>query len=352
MPRDEQGRRPVVYGKSAREVRDRLRERIQATRQGLPVLDERVRVGDWLEWWLREVAASSVRPSTFESYESHVRIHLRPALGRVRLARLSPQHVVELQNRLLASGLSPATVTRIRATLRRAVAIAERYGLVHRNVVALVDAPRVPNEEPQALTVEELGRVLKAASSERLGPVIVVGVYTGLRLGELLGLFWEDVDFDTATVTVTRTLQRIPREGLVLGEPKSKTGRRSVPLPEPAAVSLREWRTIQAKDRLRRGKRWAESRFVFTSSLGTPVEPRVVQNAWYRILQEAGLPLQGMHVLRRTYASLLAAGGTHPRTAQRLLGHSTPMLTLQAYTAATEDGLRDAVRRISEALDG
>jgi integrase len=202
-------KRKTVYGSTRKEVKDRLSKLLNDKQQGLPVVGEKQTIGDFLKDWLENWVRPSVKPKTFSSYSDTVRLHLVPALGRIRLAKLTPQQVQSMLNERLRAGLSPRTVGYIRSVLSIALARALKLGLVHRNVVQLVDRPNVVRHEIQPLTVEQARALLAASQNHRLGALFSVALALGLRKGEALGLRWEDIDFDHGTLVISGALQRI-----------------------------------------------------------------------------------------------------------------------------------------------
>ena len=147
---------------------------------------------------------------------SSTRVHAIPALGRIRLGRLTPQHFQRLYQDKLAAGLSPTTVSHLHTVLHGAFAEAVRWDLLPRNVVSLVRPPRKAHVEVVALTVEQARALLAAAAGNRFEALFVLAIKTGMRRGELLALRWEDVDLDKGMLQVRGTLRRT-REGLTFG---------------------------------------------------------------------------------------------------------------------------------------
>lgn len=153
----------------------------------------------------------------------------------------------------------------------------------------------------------------------------------GLRLGEALGLGWDDVDLTAKTLRIRRALQRVEKK-LVFVEPKSERSRRTVSLPDFAITALKRQRTAQKEERLKAGSKWNDSGLVFTSSIGTPLDERNVRREFDEILKAAKLPAMRIHDLRHTCASLLLAQGVHPRVVMETLGHSQISLTRDTYS--------------------
>jgi len=346
MPR---GKRKSYYGKTRREAQDKLRAALRDLDAGLDLAAGRQTVGQFLDRWLADVAKPSVRPSTYESYAGHVRNHLKPALGHIQLAKLTPQQVQTMLTEKTAAGLSPRTVQYIRAVLRRALGQAMKWGLVARNVATLTEPPRSAKKPVQPLTAEQARAFLDFTKDDRLGPLFHVAITTGLRQGELFGLRWPDVDLAAGTLTVRHALQRINGKPTLVA-PKTDKSRRTVTLPASAVAALREQRKRQLQERLLAGSRWQDWGLVFASTIGTPLEPTNVTHRFQRLLADAGLPRQRFHDLRHCAASLLLAGGVPLRTIMGILGHSQISLTANTYTHLAPALERDAAAALDAVL--
>lgn len=352
--RDGKRVRRYLYAKSRQKLRAKLDEARRAHEAGLPIPSEQLTVAAFLADWLRAVQPA-LRPRTFESYSAHVRLYISPELGRLPLARLSPVHVQRMLAKLQERGLSAQTVVHVRATLRRSLRDASRWGLVHRNVAALTDPPRVARQELRPLTPEQVRALLDhvRGDEDRAAPLYTVLVATGLRLGEALGLAWEDVDLEARTLTVRHALQRVGGRA-VLVEPKTDRSRRTVGLPPVAVAALREHRKRQLQERLLAGSRWRgeEWPLVFLTTIGTPVHGPDVTRGFQAKLAAAGLPRVTLHSLRHSAATFLLAQGVSPRVVMEMLGHSTIQTTMTIYSHVIDGLRRDAADRMEEVLTG
>jgi integrase len=189
-------KRKTVYGKTRAEVSAKL-TKAMADRDGGVVFDsEDLTIEGYLERWLADSVRDTVRPRTYEANRWAVQLHICPALGRIKLSQLTPAHVQGLYRSKLDSGLSPATVHKVHTVLHKALKQAMRWSLVPRNVTEAVTPPRPAAEEMRPLSPEEAQLLLKAARNDRLEALYVLVIHTGMRLGELLGLSWEDVDLE------------------------------------------------------------------------------------------------------------------------------------------------------------
>ena len=394
---DGKRRRKTIYGRTKREVQDKLREVLQRVAHGEAPAPERETVAGYLQRWLDD-KKSELRPRTYESYEQVVRNHLVPALGRLRLAKLGPRDValwLRLQER---DGVSARTRRYARAVLRAALNQALRWELVSRNAAALTAPPRYRPREIQPLTPEQARMLLEAVSGHRLEALISVGLGLGLRLGEALGLRWIDVDSDSRKLAVRQALERaggdaatrraltaerrrllaelaaaedriarrridsalddvrrrlaVVQTGVRFAEPKTTRSRRTITIPELVVAALRTHRQRQFEERLAAGARWRDSGLVFTTTVGTPLDGRNVNRLFKVILRDAGLPAIRYHDLRHTAATLLLAQGVDPRTIMETLGHSQISLTLNTYAHVVPALQREAAAKMDAILTG
>ena len=323
--------RKYLYGATRREVAEQLKVALRDQQLGLPVAVERQTVAQFLNRWLTDVVRPKVRPSTYQSYATYVRLYLKPALGHHQLTKLTPQQVQALLNDKLASGLSPRTVQYMSAVLRSALSQAMKWGLVARNVATLVDPPRSGRPEVHPLMPDQARAFLAAVRGDRLEALFTVAIALGLRQGEALALRWSDVDLDAGTIRIRHTVQKIDGTWHFT-EPKTARSRRSISMPATSIAALRAHQQRQPDERLAAGARWQEWGLVFPSSVGTPLDGSNVTHRLQKILAGAGLPRQRFHDLRHCCASLLLAQHVPMRVVMEILGHSQIALTMDTYS--------------------
>jgi integrase len=327
--------RKSIYGRTRREVADKLAAALKAQHDGLAFAPETHKVGSYFDDWL-EYVKPTVRPSTWHRYEVNVRVHIKPALGHVRLARLSPQHLTRFYSERQASGLAPRTVLQLHRLIHAALKQAVRWDLVARNVAGLVDPPRAPRLDVQTYTAEEVRTLLAAAAGDQFEALYVLAVTTGMRQGELLGLRWRDVNLDTNVLQVRFALQRMPDKTLQLVEPKTNSSRRKVHLSVVAADALRRHKVRQASERLRLGARWEDHDFVFPNHTGRPMcGVSLLHTHYLPMLWRAGLPRRRFHDLRHTAATLLLEANVNTKVVSELLGHTHVSTTMDIYQHVT-----------------
>jgi integrase len=343
--------RRFVLGHSRKEVSDKLQAIQQLARENRPIPDQRAKVGPFLRQWLEQVAKPKLRNSTYTSYASIVDQHLVPGLGHIALAKLTPADVQTFLNGRSAKGLSPRRVQYIHAVLRGALKTAERWGMVSRNVATLVDTPRMTRHEITPLTPEQAKKLIETSVEDRHRALWITALGTGLRLGELLGLRWEDVDLKAGRLRVRYSLASVDGE-LVLQEPKTDRSRRTLVLPEVVTTALRAHRTRQKADRLLAGSRWVDSGHVFATMLGKPHHAATITRCFQDALDRAELPDVRFHDLRHSAATFLLAQGMTLEDVKNQLGHSTIVLTSNTYGHVLEQRKRQVAAAMDAVLGG
>jgi integrase len=320
-----------LYGKTRAAVAEKL-TKAMADRNGGLIFDVgNLTVGEYLDSWLSDSVRGTVRPSTFERHEGIIRLHIKPSLGRVGLKKLTPAHVRGLHREKLDAGLAPATVRKIHSTLHKALSQAVSDGIVPRNA-ADVKAPRPTPEEMQPLSEAEARAFLDTARGDRFEPLYMLAISTGLRRGELLGLRWKDVDLERGTLRVGRALVREAGRH-VLGETKTRRGRRQINLTPRAVSTLKAHCKKQLEEKIKLTGLHRDHGLIFATRVGTPINPENLVNRSFKpLLERASLPEIRFHDLRHACATLLLGRGVHPKLVQELLGHATIAMTLDTYS--------------------
>jgi integrase len=341
------GSRRTRYGKTRRDASLKLIELQKQVSDGLPVSGQRLTFSQFSKSWLA-LKVSSVRASTIRRYEQLLRVRVEPTLGKVPLTKIGPLDLDRLYASLLDDGLSPQTVVHVHRVLHAALSDAAKKGYVPRNVASLATPPTVPHKEMRTLSKDEVRALLNVATGNHLEALWRLAIGTGMRLGELLGLRWQDVDLDRSELNVRHGLVR-GGNGLELSEPKTRRSRRRIHLPKSLTTALRGHRAMQSQQIIRLGPAWTDLGYVFTTEIGTPLNPNSIAKREFRpLLDKAKI---GGHVrihdLRHTAISLALAAGVALTDVAEMAGHSSVAVTLGRYAHA----LPEAPKRAAEAIE-
>jgi integrase len=356
----EGGKRKTFYGKTRKAVQEQLKTALHQQQQGILATGPQQKVEQFLQHWLENVHKQSIRSRTYERYEEIVRLHLVPGIGHHQLQKLSPQHLQLFYTNKLEEGLSTTTVISFHNVLHKALETAVRWNLISRNVCDLVSPPRRKRFEIQPLSVEQVQQLVAVTRDHRLEALFLLALATGMRRGELLGLKWQDINFQTDMLQIRRILTRVPTKvklpqgaAYVEAEPKTEKGRRSILLPPFVVEALKQHRARQLEARLKAGAAWQEHDYVFCTSVGTHLHPtRDVLNQLKVLLAKAGLPAIRFHDLRHSSATMLLSMGVHPKIVQELLGHSQISMTLDTYSHVLPTMQKEAMSKLNELLQG
>jgi len=333
-------RRRYVYGKTKKEVLDKLADLRSHIREGRLIETSRSTLQQFLGHWLEDAARPRIRWKTYVSYESVIRLQIRPRIGHLGLTRLLPSNVQALYSAMERDGKSARLRQLTHAVLRSALGQAMKWGLITRNVCDAVEPPRAQSRPMQTLDEEQACKFLSIARDDKHFPLYVLALTTGMRRGELLGLQWDDIDWKRGTLSVRRTL--VESGKLEVGEPKTRKGRRLIVLPKFAQAALQEQRQLAVESK-------TKSPWVFFDDKGGPLRPsNLVRRSFLPLLARAGLPRIRFHDLRHTAATLLLRAGVHPKIVQELLGHATIAITLDTYSHVLPSMQREAAGKLDE----
>lgn len=367
------GKRKVVYGKTERAALAERRRVLRDLEDGLPVSSRAPgTVGAWIEGeWLdatlpARVAAGTLSPDTLDSYADNWRLHIAPSLADVRWDKLTPARIRAWQTDLLSKTsargrpLSARTVAYCHAIIRKALndAMRDEVPGLRRNVVSLVEPPRnARGGKGQPLDVAQVAAVVAAIDADPLRVLWLTYLGLGLRRGEGLALRWSRVDLEAETVLIAKSLKRrrtgevAPsgrrRGKLVETDPKTEASDATLAVPSPVVAMWREHRSAQLTARLA-APLWIDADLLFTTSVGTPIEPRNVNRAWEKVCQRAGVPAIRVHDLRHTAATLMLRQGVDLKVVQRTLRHTRHATTADVYATVLEEVQRSGADRMGD----
>jgi integrase len=313
------------------------------------------RVGEWLAEWL-ETKAASVKPTTLNGYRYAVEQLITPRVGGLKLRELRPVHLQRLYTTLSqaktdgGAGLSPRSVRLAHQVLRPALQHAADLGLIAVNPAASrLVLPRIVRREMTVWSPEDTRRFLDATAEDRLGALWRLILTTGLRRGEALGLRWADVDLRAGSAWVSQNLV-VVKGKVQISTPKGEP--RRVSLASGTVAALRAHRARQRREQLLCGPGWTDSGQIFTTAIGTRLDPNNVYDEFRDACRKAGVPVIRLHDGRHTAATLALQGGAHPKLVQEMLGHASIEMTLDTYSHVVPGMHREVADRIEKVLAG
>ena len=341
--------RHSVYGKTQREVAAKLREATSSIDRGTYQEPNKLTVAEYAKEYF-STCAVNLSHNTQVSYKRILDKHILPALGKVKLTDLNHRQVQGFVTSLSAQkGLSAKTVHNIHGVLHNMLESAVRDELLLRNVSERCSLPRVTQHQVRAITTAELSRFLHAIDGKQFRNIFFIDIFSGLRLSEILGLRWDDVDFDYDCIYVRQQLQQKQIKGdfsYFLAPPKEGKQRKII-LAQNAMQVLRHQRAKQLEQRLAAGALWDNSfHLVFTNDFGQPLNRRTVYKHLKRILLDCGMGNYTFHSLRHSFATISLENGDDIKTVQTNLGHYAASFTLKTYAHVSDQMQRNSAARM------
>ena len=359
--RDENGKliRKQFYGKTQKEVKEKLEEYKKQLSLGALPNDDKLTLEQWYYTWLFDYRIKDLKPKSFEKYEGIYRNYIKDTqLGRLKLKDLRATHLQKYYNDLMDKDKKPtSTIKGLNTRLKPCLAEAEKQGYIQKNYCKLVTLPKDnTSREIKVLTPEQQKSFIAVLVGHELEMLFLTALSTGLRLGEILGLKWSDIDFNTGILTVNRTLQRVTeidrngnRKSKVIEQlPKTKNSIRTIPLPKNMLAKLKDHKVHQSKNKLQIGELYSNNDYVFCDKLGYPLDDKRPNRNLKSILNKLGIDPLKFHGLRHTYATRLFEAGVPPKTVQVLMGHYDISITMGIYTHVMESTKLEAVDKLNE----
>lgn len=366
-------KRKSVYGKTQDEVRKKLNKVLNDIDNGIYIENTNITFGDWLDEWLEVYAKPAVKLSTYGSYEGYIRNHIKPEIGRIKLSALRADILQKFINQKLKNGrcdkvkdintnklvtrkggLSEKTIKNMYNMIHSALKQAYKNGLVNQNVSELINLPKQKRNEMRVLSLDEQKALQSAVEGERLGIGIILSLFTGIRLGELLGLKFEDIDFENKTITIRRTLNRLKvfdnpakKTDIIIGEPKTNKAKRTIPLQDFLIPLIKTHKTRVLTERLKVTNLYGNDSFVICNEFGKFVEPTTYQKFFKNMLKKAGIEDTNFHTLRHTFATRALESGFDVKVLADILGHADASTTLNKYAHALPDHKKTSMEKLS-----
>ena len=350
--KDGKSNRVSVYGKTRKEVSDKLITLASQVIDGTYIEPTRITLGEWLKKWLKDYKSINLKPRTYDTYENQILFHIVPEIGDIELNNLKTNQLQRFYNLKYngGKGLSSATMRKIHSIIQAALTQAQIVGLIIRNPTIGVELPRLEQRNIKVFSQEEQNGFFEAAKSFDLSNAFLLSIDTGLRMGELLALTWQDVDLKEGTISVGKNIMFVKdREGvtgnknmmIVQDAPKTRASIRKVPLTQRALKMMKEMSV----------KSNPNCNLVFPSRKFTHINPRNFERSFQSVVDKAGIEKCNGHTLRHTFATRCFEKGIPVKIVSKWLGHSKITHTLDIYTHVLPDMEKHAINALEMPMD-
>ena len=390
---DENGKpkRKYYYGKTKKEVAKKLAEATNQVRTGTYTEPSKLVVREWFDRWLKHYKKGNIDQSTFESYKDHIDLHILPEIGHIKLSKLKTFHLQELYHKKLQGGarrdskpggLSARVVRYLHMICRQALEQAKAEGLITINPCDATKPPRLERKEIKSLDSDQVTLFLQEAKPCRYYTAFLLGLYTGMRRGEVLALQWEDIDFETNEIQVRKTIERSKEYGLRIKPHTKNKKNRSVSADPAVLETLKFWKARIDKEKKNLGNAYLNNNLIFPNEIGSITCPRAFSRQFERTIERCNKRLVDTaiekkreetgkeelseeetrfieqsnrievspHSLRHTFATLSLQEGCDPKTIQEALGHHSAAFTLDVYAGVTQKMRKEANEKIGKLL--
>ncbi len=352
-----------VYGKTPEETREKLTKTLVKLDEGSYIEPSRMSLGEWLDNWLFNFKQSTVKPTTFGTYEQNIRNHIKPFLGHIPLKDLKLDAIQELYNNQLKKGrcdgegeqLSTGSVIKIHTILSQALDKAVEKEMLYKNPAKFAELPPMVEKPCTVLTMDDQIKFIQVVKHHRMRAAILFGMGTGLRAGEMMALKWSDIDLHQGTVRIVKQTVRVTnfegreRKGTRLETmtPKTKRSTRNVPLSDAMVNVLKQQLLLQEKEKADAGSAYSKDNYVFPTEIGTFYCGRNLLRLIYNLCKKAEIERINVHALRHIFATRMLEAGEAAKIVQEILGHEDITTTLNRYTHVLPDTKKKSVQKLN-----
>jgi len=331
--------RKTIYGKTKRETRKKMLKIIHKFNKD-QITFEKISLINWMYKWLDTYKKPNIRPRTYQSYESIIRVHISE-IGDCEVKKIKPITIQRFINSK-ADNLSKRRIKYILTVLKAGLEQAVINNLITKNPAKHIEIPNTQKSKKvtRPFTIEEQKLFVNQAKNAYYGNLFIFALETGLRRGELLALKWSDVNKEDNSIEIKRGIVEVKKDGkytLIEQPPKTESSKRQIPLSKTAKSIIKKQRIKQLELKVKLGSEFKDNNLIFSTSTGYYIYPRNILRAFYRVLKKAGIEKCGMHTLRHTFATRLIEQNANPKMVQALLGHSDITMTMNVYAHALPD---------------
>ena len=348
----------TCYGKTRADVSKKISNTLSDISKNIFVDTNQMTVEEWIWNWLKIYKKGTVKPNTYARYIYVINDYIVPALGKIKLKNLTSLKIQNLYNDCKEKGLSPSSIKHVHTILSPALTQAVKEGIITTNPAYNTTRPSIKKANVNVFTVEQQELLVASLFNDTMGVLIKLALATGGRIGELLGLKWEDVDFEKLEITFKQGIvneydfddenHTSKFKKVTLNDLKTDSSERTIPITKATANMLREYKLNQ-RSYLKQvpANITIIPEMVFLNEAGNYLDNASVRKRYKTILKNLGIPYIKFHALRHTFATRVLEANIHPKIAQTLLGHSEMRTTMEVYSHVLPDQKRMAIEKIS-----
>ncbi|GER67439.1 site-specific integrase [Weizmannia acidilactici] len=304
----------------------------------------------FMERWFNTSYKRTVEITTAKSREYVIRNHIMKYFQHKKINEITTFDIDSFYVDKLDSGYSGAYIRQMHNLLNQAFDQAVRWSLIKVNPVKNAKPPKVKSEEKITWTVDEVNRFQNLIKNSSMEIPYLLAIFTGMRRGEVLGLKWDDVDFENKKIRIKRSLCFVSGKGLIFKEPKTKKSKRQISISQHVVNVLKKHKQKQEFQKEKLGIQYQNNNLIVCTDDGKPLDPRNLLRQFYRLIEEANVPRISFHDLRHTHATILMQQGENPKVVSERLGHSRVGITLDLYSHVSDDLQEQAAEKFENAL--
>ena len=353
--------RKTITAKNDKEASKQLALFISEIEKGDFISLTNLTFSDFVERWISDYAETNLEAKTLYRYQYLLRDNILPIIGDVKLERIKPMHLLNLYKAMSldgarkdgkSGGYSTKTIRHAHTLVRSILEKAVQWQLISQNPASRVEPPKVKENEISFYDGPQLSLLLKLLKDEpiKYQALICTAIFTGIRRGEIVGLKWEDINFEESTIYIRRAAIYIPKKGIITKSTKTIKSQRKIWMTETLKKVLSEYKDWQNKTINLYGDLWIGDSNVFTQENGAPIHPDTISQWFAKFIKNHNLPPITLHGLRHSNATLLLNTGTDIETVSRILGHATSATTSKVYLHSTLKARSDAMVRLEDNL--
>lgn len=303
---------------------------------------------EFLIEWLHN-KKTVIRDSTYSTYSWLINNYIIPEFGDYDISKISPIQIQSYYSKLLNNDiLSTENISKIHSLINSSLDRAFRWDLINKNVSEMVERPRIQKKEMKVWSLDEVKAFLEISKNSRYHIAFILALTTGMRRGEILGLRWRDINFNTNVLSVVQTLSVDGKK--ILSTTKSKTSNRTISLPIETVNLLKQHNELIQKEKEFAGELYTDNDLVVTTNIGTPCIPRNLNRIFYSLLSQINITRIRFHDLRHTHATILLQQGIHPKIVAERLGHSNIKITLDTYSHVLPSMQTETAKQLNNIL--